>query len=395
MTERPPSYLSLCRAEPFRIFFPLATLIGISGVSLWPLFFSGLHKFYPGPMHARLMIEGFLGGFVIGFLGTAVPRLLSAPVLRAWQVWLLVILHLLVAGLHIGHQMFAADAAFATQLLVFASFMLSRLRRRAELPPPSFVLVALGYFSGLAGVLLWIAGTKGIVSGEWMLTGGMWLNEAFLFLLVLGVGGFLLPRFLRIEGLPPLDEERKASSAWLGRALFSLAVGGAFLASYWFQAARAAGHGAILSRAVATLLFLLLMVPVHRGRGWNRAVPQAVLIALLALVCGVLFPWFAEGQRVAGLHIVFLAGFSVITFTVATRVVLGHSGNERLFETSLPSLCVATAMLLAGAVLRAWGDFSPQRPALLDGASYLWMAAALIWGIAILPKVRHIGAEEE
>ncbi len=53
MTAPRPSFLSLCPAEPFRIFFPLATLLGISGVSLWPLFFSGLHKFYPGPMHAR------------------------------------------------------------------------------------------------------------------------------------------------------------------------------------------------------------------------------------------------------------------------------------------------------------------------------------------------------
>jgi len=31
---------------------------------------------------ARLMIEGFLAGFVIGFLGTALPRLLNAPPLR-------------------------------------------------------------------------------------------------------------------------------------------------------------------------------------------------------------------------------------------------------------------------------------------------------------------------
>ena len=84
MNDRRPHFFALCPAEPFRIFFPLATLRGISGVSLWPLFFAGLHKFYPGVMHSRLMIEGFLAGFVFGFLGTAMPRLLSAPSLRAW-----------------------------------------------------------------------------------------------------------------------------------------------------------------------------------------------------------------------------------------------------------------------------------------------------------------------
>src|SRR4051812_17386095 len=119
MTSARPSFFSLCPAEPFRIFFPLATLLGISGVSLWPLYFSGLHKFYPGPMHTRLMIEGFLAGFVLGFLGTALPRLLSAPALRRGELWLLVTLYLLSAGLHIGEQPRAGDAAFIVLMLGF------------------------------------------------------------------------------------------------------------------------------------------------------------------------------------------------------------------------------------------------------------------------------------
>jgi len=91
---------------------------------------------------------------------------------------------------------------------------------------------------------------------------------------------------------------------------------------------------------------------------------------------------------VAGLHVVFLGGFSLITFTVATRVVLGHSGHEALFETRLPSLQIATILLLTGAAMRAFGDFSPARPHWLSHASYLWILAAGIWGFNILPKVR-------
>ncbi len=95
------------------------------------------------------------------------------------------------------------------------------------------------------------------------------------------------------------------------------------------------------------------------------------------------------------MHVVFLGGFSLITFTVATRVVLGHSGNEALFETRLPSLQLATLLLLAGAVLRAIGDFSPERPHWLTAASYLWMLAAGLWGFAILPKVRIADSPSE
>ena len=70
-------------AEPFRIFFPLGLILGAIGVSLWPLFYWHVITFYPAAPHMRLMIEGLMGSFVIGFLGTAGPRLLEAKPLSA------------------------------------------------------------------------------------------------------------------------------------------------------------------------------------------------------------------------------------------------------------------------------------------------------------------------
>ena len=75
--------------EPFRLFFPEGVLAGILGVSLWPLHFGGIMSFYPGQAHARLMAFGFFGGFIFGFLGTAMPRMLSAPPLGLGNVLLL------------------------------------------------------------------------------------------------------------------------------------------------------------------------------------------------------------------------------------------------------------------------------------------------------------------
>jgi uncharacterized protein involved in response to NO len=74
---------------------------------------------------------------------------------------------------------------------------------------------------------------------------------------------------------------------------------------------------------------------------------------------------------------------------VATRVVLGHSGNITLFDGRLPSLLALAALLIAGTVLRAAGDFVEARPRWLSAASYVWMLAALIWSFSILPKVRQ------
>ena len=64
------------------MFFPLALLTGVIGVGLWPLFYSGLYPIYPGISHARIMAQGFMGGFILGFLGTALPRMLSSRPLR-------------------------------------------------------------------------------------------------------------------------------------------------------------------------------------------------------------------------------------------------------------------------------------------------------------------------
>ena len=384
-----PSYLSLCSAEPFRIFFPLALLIGISGVSLWPLFFTGMHKFYPGIMHSRIMIEGFLGGFVIGFLGTAMPRLLSAPPLRRWETWTLVVVYLTVAGLHIGHQLLLGDIAFAVLLLFFGACLLRRARHATDLPPPGFVLVGLGYLTGLSGTLLWIGGMKGWVSGSAMMLGGLWLNQAFVLLLILGVGTFLLPRFLAIQGIRPLDEERTASREWVLRALAAGGVGITILVSYWLEAAYVMVTPAAMVRGCAVMIYLLCMVPIFRTSNPGRTVPLAVNIALVSVVLGLAFPLFWPGQRIAGLHVVFLGGFSLITFTVATRVVLGHSGNGHLFRARLPSLLCVIGLLLIATALRVIGEFLPdQRATDLDLASYLWMGAAAVWGIAILPKVR-------
>lgn len=389
MSGEKSRFFDLCPAEPFRIFFPLATLLGISGVSLWPLFFSGLHKFYPGPMHARLMIEGFLAGFVFGFLGTALPRLLSAPSLRRGELWSLVGLYLLTAGLHIGEQPRAGDVAFIALMLCFGGCMIARVRRRAELPPPAFVLAGFGLLSGLIGPVLWLCGLQGWASGRVALFGGMLLNQAFVLFLLLGVGTFLLPRFLRLRGVRPMVEERTASPGWWLRASFSGATGLALLGSYWLEAGQPAAPAAVWLRAIAAIGFLAAMVPFHRQSLPVRTAPLAAQVALLALVAGLVFPLLWPGQRIAGLHVVFLGGFSLITFTVATRVVLGHSGNEALFETRLPALQVAAFLLLAGTVLRTVGDFLPTRPHWLSAASYLWMLAAGVWGFSVLPKVRR------
>ena len=87
-------------AEPFRVFFPLAVLMGVLGVCMWPLYSFGGISFYPGMNHSRVMTFGFFGGFMMGFLFTSLPRLLDAKPLRKGELLFVLLLYLAISVCH-------------------------------------------------------------------------------------------------------------------------------------------------------------------------------------------------------------------------------------------------------------------------------------------------------
>jgi uncharacterized protein involved in response to NO len=392
---RKPSYLELCCQEPFRIFFPLGVLVGISGISLWPLFFSGLHKFYPGIMHARLMMEGFLGAFVIGFLGTAGPRLTGTPHFARWELWTLLALHAGAVGVQIAERPFAGDAIFLALLLTFAARMGWRFSHRADLPPPSFALVAIGFLNAIAGTVLLLIGQAGQGNPRCFALGSMMLNQGFVLYLILGIGGFLLPRILKLPPKPEFPESRTPPPGWRRAALFAATIGVVLLASFVFEVFTNSPRTAGIVRFLAAAVFLASEIPAHRSASPRLTIIIFLRLALILILLGLLFPAFWPAQRVAGMHVVFIGGFSLMTFTVAIRVVFGHSGLGHLFPTRLPFLIATALLLLTALVLRTVGDFLPlSRSALLSYASYLWMFAAGIWSWHVLPKVRIADPED-
>src|SRR5208283_3715407 len=137
--------------EPFRLFFPLGTIIGIGGVLMWPLFVWHVTQIYPGIEHPRVMIEGFLTCFVIGFLGTALPRLLDVPRITLAETLGFALALTAVAICHWNGLLLWGDLLFFCALAGFVTILLGRARSRKDTPPPAFVLVGMGLLAGLAG----------------------------------------------------------------------------------------------------------------------------------------------------------------------------------------------------------------------------------------------------
>lgn len=367
--------------EPFRVFFPAGVLLGIVGVALWPLYYANLIIVYPGPTHARLMIQGFLGSFIIGFLGTAGPRLTSTSPFSRREVLVLFTLDLLAAGLHLGESHRAGDALFVCCIGLFVSIIGKRFVSRNDSPPPNFVLVALGLVSGIAGAAL-VAWSETAQYLRVYQFGSALLNECFVLLPILGVAPFFIRRLLDLP-TPDLPESRALPPAWNRQAAFAAVIGALVIASFWIDILNLPRIGGWL-RVVAIASYLVIKLP-WRGRTFLANCLRAAILTILAgFVVLALLPVY----RVGALHIIFISGFSFITFTVAIRVVFGHAGRNDLLRKSLPFFIVAVVLIFLAAFSRYVADIAlPARTIHLVAAAVCWIIAALIWIGRVIPKV--------
>jgi uncharacterized protein involved in response to NO len=236
-TRRARISLADIGSEPFRIFFPAAVLAGIIGVALWPLYFAGLASLYPGQSHSRIMASGLLGGFIVGFLGTAMPRMLSAASFGVRNVGILLVTHLAMVFCYAFGRIGWGDHLFLAWILFFLALLAVRFRGRADIPPPGFSLVALALLCALGGAAIGVLEHyKPELDAYWVVLRRLLIYQGFILLPVLGIGPFLLPRFFGLESTHNFPEMLYPSGQWLGKAALALAVGVVIVGSLFLEA---------------------------------------------------------------------------------------------------------------------------------------------------------------
>jgi uncharacterized protein involved in response to NO len=371
-----------CCEEPFRLFFPIGALLGVLGVSLWPLFYAGVLTTYPGILHTRLMIEGFMASFIIGFLGTAGPRITSAPHFSRSELTALFTLDLLAAGLHFGGSHRAGDLVFVFCLAVFVFVLGKRFLQRADSPPPNFALVALGLLNGFAGALLLALFENKIYSAQYRI-GASLLEQGFVLLPILGVAPFLLARLLDLPSTDELPESSTLPPGWIAQAIFAAAIGVIVDLTFITESI---GVSAISGwvRLGAILVYLIARMP-RRGHSF---LGDSLRAGIVAVVVGIGVEALWPQYRIGALHIVFVSGFGFIVLTVAIRVVFGHSGNAHLFRERLPFFIVVGALVFLAMLSRYVADLAPRARAIhLIAGAISWLIAILIWMGKVIPKV--------
>ena len=387
----PPGYWTLVAAgEPFRLLFPIGTAIGIIGVLLWPLFVWNFTAFYPGQIHARIMIEGFLGCFVMGFLGTALPRLLDTSRLTIYESGVFAAALVGTTWFHVMGATLWGDVIFFITLAAFVVTLVRRFLQRKDTPPPSFILVALGLCCGLVGTSLLILSqvTTALVPVWAFVAARRLLFQGFLLLPVMGVGAFLLPRFFGMPGRQNFPESLSLPPGWKPRAFFASVCGLTVIASFFVEAAGATRIAMIL-RAVAVSAYLVREIPVFAMTVGGGSLLLGLRIALLSVPFGygllIVFP----DRMFTFLHVVFITGFSLLTFIVGSRVIFGHSGYSRLFAAKLLSVRLLIALIFIAMLTRVAADWMPDhRMSHYAHAALAWVCGVIIWAVRILPGVR-------
>jgi uncharacterized protein involved in response to NO len=385
--------------DPYRIFFPLGVLMGIAGVSIWPLFYWGLTEGYSGRSHAFVQTNCFLYAFIAGFLWTAIPRFTGtvAPGKAIQYLLAAILASELVAfesySFRTGHVLFVAAHALLLAIVV-KCFM-----QRQHPPPETFVLVGLGLIAGLAAAVINAGSAFGWISAGWDLLGKRLLTEGMVLLLVLGIGGFLGPRLLGFAQLPNFQKLEKLSGQATvprvakRRTRLNEICGVLLLASVFVEYGWA--HPFVdlvlaVRAALATALVAMNLQP-WRLPETRTTLSWCVWMAHWFLLAGLWLVAIFPNRHVDFLHVLFMGAFTLLILAVGTRVVLSHGGYALTEERRSWPLRIAVLASLIGMsarlsviVVSTQGLYFMH----LAWAGVLWIVGMGLWGIYLTRRIR-------
>lgn len=361
--------------EPYRLFFPLGAIFLLWGILLWlPQIWNPGE--YPVLVHRYLMLNGFMGSFIAGFLMTAVPKFSKTFSARISEVFLFFVVT--IVGIWFAYQdneklLFLLSAI---QPLIILFFLFSRITKRKENPPYSFIFIFVGLFLWLVSALLIL-----FIDSE------AFKNlhyEGAIAAIILGVGSRLIPGILGHVEIVAAQREKyekpQSIIATVPPHFFFLVF--TFAASYFLSST----IGSLLRAGVVLIIALsywqLLKLPKTKsaltyciwGTGW------------LITISFLLKAFWHEGMIHAS-HSFFISGIVLLTLLISIRVLQSHGPQKSELEHK-KTIYVIFFLVLLAAVSRVCAYLMPESYLTHLGYSSLVLTlGVLIWAFTYLKYV--------
>ncbi len=382
--------LDAIRTEPYRLLFPLGLATAAIGMGVWiPYFFLPASLPFPGQAHAVIQIQGFLLCFIFGFLATMLPKVLGVEPLGRAQFALF---PAALIGITIASLAGAPRIAQVLHLLLlanFAVFVALRFPKRRSDPPPNFMFIAVAMLADVAGTGIKFAALSGWLGGPALRAGSLLQFQAFPMLLVLGVGGFLLPKLFANGIVDPQSLRNAPSKGIRIPALLSFL----FLTSYGLEIlGLAKGYGdtglrcAYALRAAVWIWFIVMEIGIHKVKGKLPLYLFGARVSLIVMGAGLLMPVFRPAYLLAWEHVIFLSGFLRLTLSIASRVIAAHAGRLEILERNRKQTRVYGMLIVFAMFTRIATELWPRGHWMhMAVAASLAIAACAIWARIYFP----------
>lgn len=370
---------SLKAIEPYRLLFPLGVMFGVLGVYVWIAYALHPSSNHPSQLHSTLMLGTFMFSFVAGFLMTAIPKMTASFPAQSFELvtaFVLILANALSAYLAQSEVFYLTSAI---SIFCLFAFFMRRFKARTKSPPSFFPFVVLGLLAGFSGALMMASAELLRMPPELFQFARKLYFECMILLLVLGIGSRLIPV---ISGRGKIDE-----AGGVGAVLRNTLLGIALIGAFSLESFRFILVGGILKCFIVSWVGLFCWGLVAKLKTKSR-LAFGMRISGLMVLCGIYMSVLQPAFALHWMHLTYIAGFGLMTLTVASRVTLAHGSYDLSFEAQSNALWICGALVLTAAATRVSAPFmGVSYVSHLAYAAIVWISALGLWGVVFVKRM--------
>jgi uncharacterized protein involved in response to NO len=208
--------------------------------------------------------------------------------------------------------------------------------------------------------------------------------------LILGIGSRLIPALLGWGELPQIQAIQKKSLKTnyiqevppLLKILFIMLFCSFFSEVFFMQ------QLGILIQTVVVFIISIKIWKIYKKPKSKTFQAWGLIVSAWCLNLGLLASLLCPNQSIHTMHLFYIGGFGLMTFMIATRVLLAHGGHNVQMGEKSPWIIVIIFLIFMTALTRVSIGFLPSTyQTHVMYAAWLWIISVVIWGIRFLRLV--------